>query len=179
VPESAAQQDEIIRGIAATEEEEELEAQQEVSEYSDSSDDDYQPIPQMPPRRHDAEAGSSSSAPPALQTDPTLIAILERMQQDQTRQAQEAAANFAQFRARQDEFQRQQLLQHQQLLMQQQLMGFMQHVVTVIGVPLPQPSPQLAQPPTTSTTPAVQPSGLQSQGQPPAQFASPLVQVSQ
>ena len=44
MPESAAQQDEIIRGIAATEEEE-LEAQQEVSEYSDSSDDDYQPIP--------------------------------------------------------------------------------------------------------------------------------------
>ena len=84
VPESAAQQDEIIRGIAATEEEE-LEAQQEVSEYSDSSDDDYQPIPQMPPRRHDAEAGSSSSAPPAPQTDPALIAILERMQQDQTR----------------------------------------------------------------------------------------------
>ena len=105
VPESAAQQDEIIRGIAATEEEE-LEAQQGVSEYSDSSDDDYQPIPQMPPRRHDAEAGSSSSAPPAPQTDPALIAILERMQQDQARQAQETAANFAQFQARQDEFQR-------------------------------------------------------------------------
>ena len=63
--------------------------------------------------------------------------------------------------------------------MQQQLMGFMQHVVTAIGVPLPQPSPQLAQPPTTSTTPAVQPSGLQSQGQPLAPFASPTVQVSQ
>ena len=60
------------------------------------------------------------------------------MQQDQTRQAQETAANFAQFQSRQDEFQRQQqLLQHQQLLMQQQLMGFMQHVVTAIGVPLP------------------------------------------
>ena len=92
----------------------------------------------MPPCRHDAEAGSSSSAPPAPQTDPALIAILERMQQDQTRQAQETAANFAQFQARQDEFQRQQqLLQHQQLLMQQQLMGFMQHVVTAIGIPLP------------------------------------------
>ena len=102
------------------------------------------------------------------------------MQQDQTRQAQETAANFAQFQARQDEFQRQQqLLQHQQLLMQQQLMGFMQHVVTAIGIPLPQTSPQLAQPPTTSTTPAVQPIGLQSQGQPPAQFMSPPVQVSQ
>ena len=78
VSESAAQQDEIIRGIAATEEEQ-LEAQQEVSEPSDSSDDDYQPIPRMPLCRHDVEAGSSSSAPPAPQTDPALIAILERM----------------------------------------------------------------------------------------------------
>jgi len=78
VPESVAQQDEIIRGIAAIEEEQ-LEAQQEMTESSDSSDDDYLPIPQMPPRRHDAEAGSSSSAPPAPQTDPILIAILERI----------------------------------------------------------------------------------------------------
>ena len=81
VPESAAQQDEIIRGIAATEEEE-LEAQQEMSDTSDSSDEDYQAIPQMPPCRHDHEADSSSSAPPAPQTDPALIAILEWMQQD-------------------------------------------------------------------------------------------------
>ena len=57
-------------------------------------------------------------------------------------------------------------------------MGFMQHVVTAIGVPLPQPSPQLEQPPTTSMTLAVQPIGLQTQGQPPAQFTSPPVQVS-
>ena len=56
--------------------------------------------------------------------------------------------------------------------MQQQLMGFMQHVVTAIGVPPPQP-------PTISMTPSVQPIGLQSQGQPPVQFTSPLVQVSQ
>ena len=43
VPEIAAQQDEIIRGIAAIEEEE-LDAQQEdvvESDPSDSSDDDY------------------------------------------------------------------------------------------------------------------------------------------
>ena len=78
VPELAAQQDEIIKGIAATKEEQ-LEAHQEMTESNDSSDDDYQPIPQMPPRRHDAEAGSSSLAPPAPQTDPALIAILERM----------------------------------------------------------------------------------------------------
>ena len=64
ISKSTAQQDEIIRGIAATEEEQ-LEAQQEVSEPSDSSDDDYQPIPTMPPCRHDHEAGSSSLAPPA------------------------------------------------------------------------------------------------------------------
>ena len=51
VPESAAQQDDIIRGIVATEEEEL--AQQEgmvMSDPSDSSDDDYQPIPRMPPQ---------------------------------------------------------------------------------------------------------------------------------
>ena len=67
VPETAAQQDETIRGIAATEEEQ-LDAQQEgmvESDPSDSSDDDYYDIPQMPPRRHDHEVGSSSSAPPA------------------------------------------------------------------------------------------------------------------
>ena len=44
VPESTAQQDKIIRGIAITEEEQ-LEAQQGMTEPSDSSDDDYLPIP--------------------------------------------------------------------------------------------------------------------------------------
>ena len=46
VPESTAQQDETIRGIAATDEEQ-LDAQQEgmvESDPSDSSDDDYQAI---------------------------------------------------------------------------------------------------------------------------------------
>ena len=79
-----------------------------MTESSDRSDDDYQPIPHMPPCRHDAEAGSSSLAPPATQTDLALIAVLEQMQQEQARQAQETAANFAQFQAHQDEFQRQQ-----------------------------------------------------------------------
>ena len=55
------------------------------SDLSDSSDEDYRDIPQMPARRHDHEADSSSSAPPAPQTDPTLLAILERMRQDQAR----------------------------------------------------------------------------------------------
>ena len=66
-------------------------------------------------------------------------------------------------------------MHQQQLLMQQQLMGFMQHVVTALGAPQPQPSLQIAQPATTMMTPAVPPSGLQSQGQPLAQFASPTV----
>ena len=75
-----------------------MDAQQEgmvESDPSDSSDDDYQPIPQMPTRQHDHEAGSSSLAPPAPQTDPALLDILERMRQDQARQAQETAAMFA------------------------------------------------------------------------------------
>ena len=78
MPESAAQQDEIIRGIAVIEEEE-LDAQQEgvvESDPSDSSDDDYQAIPQMPPRPHDREASGSSSAPQPPQTDPALLAVL-------------------------------------------------------------------------------------------------------
>ena len=95
------------------------------------------------------------------------------MRQDQARQAQKTAVTFAQFQTRQDEFQRQQLaiqqqqqaiqqqhqaMHQQQLLMQQQLLGFMHHVVTTIGAPPPQPG----QPATTSQTPVVQPSGLQS-----------------
>ena len=56
------------------------------SNPTDSSDEDYQPIPWMPPRAHDSEAGGSSLAPPQPpQTGPALIAILDRMQQDQAR----------------------------------------------------------------------------------------------
>ena len=65
VPETAAQQDEIIRGIAATEEELATQQEDEVeNDPSDSSNDDYQPILQMAPRPHDREASGSSSAPP-------------------------------------------------------------------------------------------------------------------
>jgi hypothetical protein len=67
---------------------------------SDSLDDDYQPIPRMPPWAHDREAGGSSSAPPKPpQTELALLAILERMRQDQARQAQEIAAAIAQMQA--------------------------------------------------------------------------------
>ena len=51
VPETVAQHDETIRGIAAIEEQ--LDAQQEgmvERDPSDSLDDDYRDIPQMPPR---------------------------------------------------------------------------------------------------------------------------------
>ena len=72
-------------------EEEQLDAHQVdviESNPSDSSDDDYQLIPQMAPRPHDREASGSSSAPPQPpQTDPALLAVLERMRQDQARQA--------------------------------------------------------------------------------------------
>jgi len=54
------------------------------SNPTNSSDEDYQPILHMPPRAHDREADGSSLAPPQPpQTGPALIAILERMQQDQ------------------------------------------------------------------------------------------------
>ena len=62
--------------------------------------------------------------------------------------------------------------------MQQQLLGFVQHVVTAIGAPQPQSTPQLGSTATTTMTPALQPSGPQSHRQPPAQFASPIEQVS-
>jgi hypothetical protein len=90
VPETVAKQDEAIKAIAETKEEW-LDAQQEdevESDPSDSSDDDYQPILRMPPRPHDIEANGSSSAPPQQPyTDLALLAILELMRQDQTRQA--------------------------------------------------------------------------------------------
>ena len=56
------------------------------SDPSDSSGDDYHPILHMAPRPHDSEVGGSSSTPPQPpQTDPALLAILERMRQDQAR----------------------------------------------------------------------------------------------
>ena len=51
----------------------------------------------MAPRPHDKEASGSSSAPPQpSQTDLALLAVLERMRQDQARQAQETVAALAQ-----------------------------------------------------------------------------------
>ena len=64
---------------------------------TDSLDDDYQSIPQMAPRPHDREVSGSSSAPPQPpQIDLALLAVLERMRQDQAHQAQETIATLAQ-----------------------------------------------------------------------------------
>ena len=58
----------------------------------------------MAPHPHDREASGSSLAPQPPQTDPALLAILERMRQDQACQAQETTAALALVQARQDEF---------------------------------------------------------------------------
>ena len=53
------------------------------SDPTNSSNEDNKPIPHMPPRAQDREAGGSSSTPPQPpQTDPTLLAILEWMRQN-------------------------------------------------------------------------------------------------
>jgi hypothetical protein len=111
VPETAAEQDETIEGLAEAELAD-LDAQpadpvEDVA--TNSTDEDYQPIPQYrSPRPHDHEAGGSGSA---SRPDPAMMAILERLTQAQERQeihiqrqAQDTAAVFAQIQARQDEF---------------------------------------------------------------------------
>jgi hypothetical protein len=122
VPETAAEQDQTIEGLAETELAD-LDAQPadpDEDNATDSTDDDYQPLPRYrSPRPHDHEAGGSGSA---SCIDPAMVAILERLTQAQERQeiqlqrqAQDNAAAFAQIQARQDEFQRQQLeIQRQQ-----------------------------------------------------------------
>jgi len=103
VPETKEEQDIAIGAFADAEAEEEFEF------ASDSSDDNYRlPVPDLPPRQHDHEAGGSSSA-----TDLALLAILQGMRADQQRAAEEqarrdrdqAAINAA-MHARQDELQR-------------------------------------------------------------------------
>ena len=104
VPETEEEQDVAIGAFA------DVEAEEEFDFVSNSSDDDYRlPVPDLPPRTHDHEAGGSSSA-----SDPALLAILEGMRADQRRAAEEqarrdrdqAAINAA-MQARQDELQRQ------------------------------------------------------------------------
>jgi hypothetical protein len=81
VPETKEEQDIAIGAFA------DAEAEEGFDFASDSSDDDYRPpVPDLPPRTHDHEAGGSSSA-----SDPTLLAILEGMRADQRRAAEEQA----------------------------------------------------------------------------------------
>ena len=79
VPETEEEQDIAIGAFA------DAEAEEDVDFASDSLDDDYcLPVPDLPLRPHDHEAGGSSTA-----TDPALLAILEGMRADQRRAAEE------------------------------------------------------------------------------------------
>jgi len=83
VPETEEEQDVAIGSVADAETEDEGEFDFAI----DSSDDDYQlPIPNLPPRQHDHEAGGSSST-----IDPALLATLEGIKADQQRAAEEQA----------------------------------------------------------------------------------------
>jgi hypothetical protein len=86
VPETAAEQDQTIEGLAETELAD-LDAQPadpDEDNATDSTDDDYQPLPRYrSPRPHDHEAGGSGSA---SCIDPAMVAILERLTQAQERQ---------------------------------------------------------------------------------------------
>jgi hypothetical protein len=81
VPETAAEQDETIEGLAEAELAD-LDAQpaDPVEDIAtDSTDKDYQPIPQYcSSRSHDHEAGGSGSA---SRSDPAMVAILKRLTQ--------------------------------------------------------------------------------------------------
>jgi hypothetical protein len=111
VPETVAEQDETVEGLAEVELAD-LDAQPAdpvEDDATDSTDKDYQPIPRYcSPRSHDHEAGGSGSA---SRSDPAMVAILERLTQtherqevQMQRQAQNTAAAFAQIQARQDKF---------------------------------------------------------------------------
>jgi hypothetical protein len=81
VPETAAEQDETVEGLAEAKLTD-LDAQpadlvEDVA--TDSTDEDYQPIPRYrSPRSHDHEAGDSGSA---SRSDPAMVDILERLTQ--------------------------------------------------------------------------------------------------
>jgi hypothetical protein len=85
VLETAAEQDETVEGLAEAELAD-LDAQpadlvEDVA--TDSTDEDYQPIPRYrSPRPYDHEAGGSGSA---SRSDPSMVAILERLTQAQER----------------------------------------------------------------------------------------------
>jgi hypothetical protein len=79
VPETTAEQDETVKGLAEAELAD-LDAQPAdpvEDDATDSTDEDYQPIPRYrSPRSHDHEAGGSGST---SRSDPAMVAILERL----------------------------------------------------------------------------------------------------
>jgi hypothetical protein len=81
VPETAAEQDETVEGLAEAELAD-LDAQPAdlvEDDATDSTDEDYQPIPRYrSPRSHDHEAGGFGSA---SHSDPAMVTILERLTQ--------------------------------------------------------------------------------------------------
>jgi hypothetical protein len=85
VPETAAEQDETVEGLAEAELAD-LGAQpaDPVEDIAtNSTDEDYQPIPRYrSPRPHDHEAGGSGSA---SSSDLAMVTILERLTQAQER----------------------------------------------------------------------------------------------
>jgi hypothetical protein len=107
VPETVAEQDETIEGLAEAELADlDTQPANPVEDVAtDSTDEDYLPIPRYrSPQSHAHEAGGSGSA---SRSDPAMVAILERLTQAQERQevqmqrqAQDTAAAFAQSQAR-------------------------------------------------------------------------------
>jgi hypothetical protein len=81
VPETVAEQDQTIEGLAEVELAD-LDAQPAVpdeDDTTDSTDDDYQPLPRYrSPRSHDHEAGGSGLV---SRSNPAMVAILERLTQ--------------------------------------------------------------------------------------------------
>jgi hypothetical protein len=85
VPETAAEQDETVEGLAEAEiaDLDTQPANPVEDTTTDSTDKDYQPIPQYrSPRSHDHKAGGLGSA---SRSDPAMVAILERLTQSQER----------------------------------------------------------------------------------------------
>jgi hypothetical protein len=86
VPETAAEQDTTVEGLAEAELAD-LDAQPAdpaEDEASDSTNEDYQPIPWYCSHRpHDHEAGGSGSV---SRLDPAMVDVLERLTQAQERQ---------------------------------------------------------------------------------------------
>jgi hypothetical protein len=85
VPETTAEQDHTVEGLAEAElaDLDTQPADLDEDDATNSTDDDYQPLPRYrSPHSHDHEAGGSGSA---SCSDPAMVAILERLTQAQER----------------------------------------------------------------------------------------------